>query len=89
MPKRNLTRRRMIAIMATAAGSALVAGGRIARADDAVRWRGSALGAQVSLEIYHPDRAEAERLVQACLAEVRRLEQQFSLYQPELRHLHA
>ena len=83
MPKRNLTRRRMIAIMATAAGSALVAGGRIARADDAVRWRGSALGAQVSLEIYHPDRAEAERLVQACLAEVRRLEQQFSLYQPD------
>jgi thiamine biosynthesis lipoprotein len=83
MPKRNLTRRRMIAIMATAAGSALVAGGRIARADDAVRWRGSALGAQVSLEIYHPDRAEAERLVQACLSEVRRLEQQFSLYQPD------
>ena len=65
MPKRNLTRRRMIAIMATAAGSALVAGGRIARADEAVRWRGTALGAQVSLEIYHPDRTEAERLVQA------------------------
>ena len=83
MPKRNLTRRRMIAIMATAAGSALVAGGRIARAEDAVRWRGSALGAQVSLEIYHPDRAEAERLVQVCLAEVRRLEQQFSLYRPD------
>jgi thiamine biosynthesis lipoprotein len=81
MPTRKLTRRRMIAIMA--AGSAFLTGGRIARADEAVRWGGSALGAQVSLEIYHPDRAEAERLVKACLAEVRRLEQQFSLYQPD------
>jgi thiamine biosynthesis lipoprotein len=79
----NLTRRRVIAIIATAAGSALLTGARTARADDAIRWRGSALGAQVSLEIYHPDRAEAERLVRECLAEVRRLEQQFSLYQPD------
>ena len=62
MPNPNLTRRRMIAIAATAAGSALLTGGRIARADDAVRWHGSALGAQVSIEIHHPDRAEAERL---------------------------
>ena len=64
----NLTRRRMIAIVATAAGSALLTGGRIARAGDAVRWRGSALGAQVSIEIHHPDRAEAERLVARCVA---------------------
>jgi thiamine biosynthesis lipoprotein len=78
----NLTRRRMIAIAATAAGSALLSS-RGTRADDAVRWRGSALGAQVSLEIYHPDRALAEYLVRECLAEVRRLEQQFSLYQQQ------
>jgi thiamine biosynthesis lipoprotein len=45
-----------------------------------VRWQGSALGAQVSIEIYHPDRAEAERLVERCVLDVRRLEQQFSLY---------
>jgi thiamine biosynthesis lipoprotein len=80
MLKSNLTRRRLIVIAATAAGSALLAGGRMAQAGDAVRWHGSALGAQVSIEIYHPDRAEAERLVDSCVLDVRRLEQQFSLY---------
>jgi len=80
MLNRNLSRRRMIAIAATAAGSAFLTGGRTAQAGEAVRWHGSALGAQVSIEIYHPDRAEAERLVGQCIQDVRRLEQQFSLY---------
>jgi thiamine biosynthesis lipoprotein len=80
MPHPSLTRRRLITIAAAAAGTALA--GRTARADDAVRWHGSALGAQVSLEIHHPDRARAERLVRQSLAEVRRLEGLFSLYQP-------
>lgn len=80
MPNRSLTRRRMITIVATAAGSAWLTGGRTAQAGDAVRWQGSALGAQVSIEIYHPDRAEAERLVGQSIQDVRRLEQQFSLY---------
>jgi thiamine biosynthesis lipoprotein len=82
MTNANPTRRRMIAITAMAAGS-LALTGRSAQAGDAVRWHGSALGAQVSIEIHHPDRAEAERLVQQCLLEVRRLELQFSLYQPD------
>ena len=80
MPHENLTRRRMITIVATAAGSALLGSGRLARASVPLRWRGSALGAQVSIEIHHPDRAEAERLVQLCLQDVHRLEQQYSLY---------
>jgi thiamine biosynthesis lipoprotein len=83
MPDRNLTRRRMITIVATAAGSVLLTGGRTAQAGDAVRWRGSALGAQVSIEIYHPDRAEAERLVERCVQDAQRLEQQFSLYRAD------
>jgi FAD:protein FMN transferase len=83
MPDSNMTRRRMIAITAAAAGSALLTGGRTARAGDAVRWHGSALGAQVSIEIYHPDRAEAERLVERCVLDVRRLERQFSLYRAD------
>ena len=83
MPNPDLTRRRMIAIVATAAGSALLTGGRTARADDAVRWHGSALGAQVSIEIHHPDRTEARLLVDRCVHDVRRLEQQFSLYRPD------
>ncbi|SDP28722.1 FAD:protein FMN transferase [Afipia sp. GAS231] len=80
MLNQNLTRRRLIVIAATAAGSAFLAGGRMAQAGEAVRWHGSALGAQVSIEIYHPDRAEAGRLVERCVVDVRRLEQQFSLY---------
>ena len=76
----DITGRRMIAITAIAAGSAVVNGVRAARAADVVRWRGSALGAQVSMEIYHPDRAEAERLASSCLLDIRGLEQQFSLY---------
>ena len=83
MSNRSLTRRRMIAIVATAAGSAFLTGGRTAQAGDPVRWHGSALGAQVSIEIYHPDRTEAERLVVRCVLDVRRLEQQFSLYRAD------
>ena len=79
----NLTRRRIIVMAAAAAGSAFLTGDRTAEAGDAVRWHGSALGAQVSIEIYHPDRAEAERLVDRCVLDVRRLEQQFSLYRAD------
>jgi len=78
-----LTRRRMIVIAASAAGSALLASSRFAQAHAPLRWQGSALGAQVSIEIHHPDRAEAERLVERCVGEVRRLEQQFSLYRTD------
>jgi FAD:protein FMN transferase len=83
MANANLTRRRMIAIAATAAGSAFFAEGRLALAGEAVHWRGSALGAQVSIDIFQPYREEAERIVQACLVEVRRLERQFSLYRAD------
>ena len=78
-----LTRRRMIVIAASAAGSAFLGSSRFAQANAPVRWQGSALGAQVSIEIHHPDRAEAERLVERCVQEVRRLEQQFSLYRAD------
>ncbi|WMT73353.1 FAD:protein FMN transferase [Bradyrhizobium sp. Ash2021] len=83
MHNTNLTRRRMIAIAASAAGATFLIGGRAAQAVEPVRWHGSALGAQVSIEIHHPDRVEAERLVERCLSEVRRLEQQFSLYRTD------
>jgi thiamine biosynthesis lipoprotein len=83
MLSQSLTRRRMIAIAAAAAGSAFLTGVRTAAAGDPVRWQGSALGAQVSIEIYHPDRTEARRLVERCVLDVRRLERQFSLYQAD------
>jgi thiamine biosynthesis lipoprotein len=83
MPNRDLTRRRMIAIVAGAAGAAWLSGGRLARAADPVRWHGSALGAQVSIEIHHADHAEARRLVELSVSDVRQLEQQFSLYRDD------
>ena len=80
----NLTRRRMIAIVAAQPDRRFSTGGRLRPAGDPVRWHGSALGAQVSIEIYHPDRAEAERIGRPlCPADVRRLEQQFSLYRAD------
>ena len=82
MLNRHLSRRRMIAITAMAAGAAVLTG-RPAQAHEAIRWHGAALGAQVSIEIYHPDRVEAQRLVQQCILTVRRLEAQFSLYRTD------
>lgn len=82
MLNRDISRRRMIAITAMAACSTVLTG-RPAQAHEAIRWQGSALGAQVSIEIYHPDRVEAGRLVQHCILTVRRLEAQFSLYRAD------
>ncbi|HEY0329132.1 MAG TPA: FAD:protein FMN transferase [Rhodopseudomonas sp.] len=83
MLKPNLTRRRVITIAASAFGAAMIGRAGMARAAEPLRWQGQALGAQVSLEIYHPDRNAAARLVARSIAEVRRLEQQFSLYQAD------
>uniref|UniRef100_Q07LZ7 FAD:protein FMN transferase n=1 Tax=Rhodopseudomonas palustris (strain BisA53) TaxID=316055 RepID=Q07LZ7_RHOP5 len=84
MPHRAFTRRHLITIAAAAAASSLLpARLRAMPANEPVRWRGSALGAQVSIEIHHPDRAAAARSVEQSIAEVRRLERLFSLYQPD------
>ncbi|MGP9812189.1 FAD:protein FMN transferase [Rhodopseudomonas sp. NSM] len=83
MPHSSLTRRRMIAIAATALGATMLGGVRGARADQPLGWQGTALGAHASIAIYHPDRAVAERLIAQCVAMVRQLEQQFSLYRPD------
>lgn len=82
MTNLSITRRRLISIAAMASGIVLL-GGRRTLADVPIRWQGSALGAQVSIEIHHPDRTEAERLIDLCVHEVRRLEEQFSLYRPD------
>ncbi|MBI5130575.1 MAG: FAD:protein FMN transferase [Rhodopseudomonas palustris] len=78
-----VSRRRFVTIAASAFGLATLGGVAAARATPAIRWRGSALGAQVSIEIHHPDRVAAAELLEASVHEVRRLEQQFSLYRPD------
>jgi thiamine biosynthesis lipoprotein len=78
-----MTRRRMIGISAAAAGMALLPFGSTAATPEAVTWQGEAMGAQASLVIHHPDRAKAQKLVEATVAEVRRLERIFSLYRDD------
>ncbi len=74
-----ISRRRVLALTAVAAclpGMALAA-------SELHTWSGSALGARASLRLYYPDAAEAERLIETCVGEIRRLEQVLSLYRPE------
>lgn len=75
------SRRRFICITAAAALDLLQPGARAAAAP--VTWRGIALGAVASMQIHHPDRAAAERLVARSVQEVRRLERLFSLYRED------
>jgi len=80
-----MTRRRFIRISGAVAGVSLAAlGAGFARPGRASplfhEWRGVALGADASLQLYHPDAAEAERLIADALDEVHRLERVFSLY---------
>ncbi|NVO12463.1 MAG: FAD:protein FMN transferase [Rhodoplanes sp.] len=85
VPRAGVTRRRFVAVTAAAAGFALLPAGLRPRADEGalVTWTGVALGAVASLRIHHPDRAEAERLVAAAVAETRRLEAIFSLWRDD------
>ncbi len=76
------TRRRFISISAAAAGFALMPGRRSMAALTDHRWRGVALGAEAELVLHHENADAVKDLVGMCLAEVRRLEQVFSLYSP-------
>jgi FAD:protein FMN transferase len=83
MTKRpSLSRRRFIAITASAAGAGLV-GGPVATAGAPYRWRGIALGAESEILLYHPDRHIAETAIGDALDEVSRLEAVFSLYRSD------
>lgn len=76
------TRRRVLTILAAAAGLplALKAGSAEARL---VRWEGHALGATASLALYHHDEDKARRAIDAAIAELQRLESVFSLYRAD------
>lgn len=79
---RRLDRRRCLTILAaTAAGMALPCG--TGAAAPAQRWSGMALGAPAKLLVRHDDAARAEALIAAAIAEIRRLERIFSLFDPE------
>lgn len=77
------TRRRFLAIAAAAAGLPLVATGARSETAPLRRWSGIALGAAAEIVIHDADAARARRLIAACVAEIDRLEDMFSLYRPE------
>lgn len=77
------TRRRFIHIMA-ASSAALATGSVLAGPSvEPVNWQGIALGADAQMQLLHPDRAHAEKLVQLAVAEVHRLEALFSLHRDD------
>lgn len=79
-----ITRRRAIRISAAAAGLALCPLGTARAAGvGAATWRGTAMGAAATIEIHHPDRAFAQRLIARAVAEAARLERRFSLYRAD------
>ena len=78
-----LTRRRFIAITAAAGGLPLLPVASALCAPLLRVWTGAALGCDATLQIHHPDPATADRLIEASLTEVERLERVMSLYRPD------
>lgn len=77
-------RRRFLKITAAVTGFGMPLARAFAAPSAPLRsWRGVALGADASLQLYHPNSDEADRLIAMCLAEVSRLESVFSLYRPD------
>ncbi|MEH6403879.1 MAG: FAD:protein FMN transferase [Sneathiella sp.] len=81
---KSLARRRFI-VMAGAAGIIPFLGG-VGEASNTLRpvkWQGSALGAEASIQLYHKDRVWAQKNLLRCQNEIARLENLFSLYRPQ------
>ncbi|MCB1387348.1 MAG: FAD:protein FMN transferase [Nitratireductor sp.] len=82
----SLSRRRFIAISASAAAtglSSLAANAAGMEAGTGARWRGVALGAEADIRLVGLPRQQAERLLEQVRAEITRLEDEFSLYRAD------
>ncbi|MFA5702381.1 MAG: FAD:protein FMN transferase [Advenella sp.] len=80
------SRRRFIGIFAASAGLGMtpwMVRKASAMTLEPVVWRGIALGADAELHIYHVSAQKARQLIELAVAEVRRLEKIFSLYQED------
>ena len=81
----SLTRRKFVTISAAAAGLGLSSFG-VARGKERahlIEWQGISLGAVATIRLYHSDRAAGQSLINRVIAESRRLEMIFTLYQAE------
>ncbi|WP_417624134.1 FAD:protein FMN transferase [Paremcibacter congregatus] len=84
-----MTRRRVIRLMA--AGGLMSCGASLAGASGAGSspspwlhlWHGQALGADVSLQIYHADKSQADRIIDNAVGLLREMEGLFSLYRTD------
>ena len=80
-----MPRRRILQLLGAAAGCLLVPQSVASGADAGIlrhEWTGKALGAVANITLFHPDPAEARSIIGACLAEIDRLESEFSLFRP-------
>jgi thiamine biosynthesis lipoprotein len=79
-----IPRRRVLQLIGSAAGCLLVPQAAAANAGSLRHeWTGTALGAVANITLFHPDRGETRSIIQACLAEIDRLEGEFSLFRPD------
>lgn len=83
VPYARTTRRRVLGIVGAAAGLTLVPPMPGPGTPVLHRWRGTALGAEASIALHHPDTARARRLIRLAVAEIARLERIFSLHRPD------
>lgn len=83
MSDATVSRRRFISIAAAAGGTVALTAVAGARAPRSFTWKGVALGAEASLTLEHSDEAVAKTAIEACLAEVSRLEAIFSLHRAD------
>ncbi len=75
-----MQRRRFIKIMATSVAGLSLGQSLRARSLQPVHWQGYALGAEGQFTLYTDAPARAKRVLDACFAQIRRLEALFSLY---------
>jgi thiamine biosynthesis lipoprotein len=79
----SLTRRKFVTITAAAAGLGLLQSG-ISRSKERallIEWQGVSLGSVATIRLYHPDRTAGQNLIKRVIAEARRLETIFTLYE--------
>jgi FAD:protein FMN transferase len=75
------SRRQAITILGAVAGlPLLLSGDRPKDATRLYRWQGTALGSPSYILLHHRDQGAAEGVVAQCVAEIERLEKEFSLY---------
>jgi len=80
-------RRRTIKLMAAGAAALALPGNTLAAIlkNDAgfFRWHGQAMGAEISLQLFHGDGAQADRIIRGAIKIIKDMESIFSLYKPE------